>query len=100
MPALTFYTVLTDRDGYPVKYIQPADVKNAASYGRVQTFLDKEHPCGDPGEASQEFKACIGGSDACYLEPAQFRAKVRALHQLCRDAEKKLAAWKALSASR
>ena len=69
---LTFYTVLCDQEGYPVKYVDPAT-------SRVKTFRG---PFDDPGEASQEFQACVGGQESCYLEPAQFQAKARALAKL------------------
>jgi hypothetical protein len=68
---LTFYTVRCDKTGYPVKFCAPPIY-------RVKTFRG---PFGDPGEASQEFKACIGGEGSCYLELAHFQAKVRALAQ-------------------
>ena len=67
--ALTFYTVLCDQEGYPVKYVDPQT-------SRIKTFRG---PFDDPGEASQEFQACVGGQESCYLEPAPFQAKARAL---------------------
>lgn len=75
---LTFYTVLCEKPGYPVKYIDPASL-------RVRRFGSRFD---DPGEASQEFKACVGGAKSCYLEPTQFQAKARALAQL-RQARRK-----------
>jgi|SRR5581483_8514786 len=93
--ALTFYTVLLE-PGYPVKYCTPRDPRNVLSYGHVQTFTIKEVTCDDPGEASQEFRAWIGPEqECCYLEPAAFQAKVKALHKMRRDTEKKLKAWNA-----
>ncbi len=70
--ALTFYTVLCDQEGYPVKYVDPET-------SRIKTFRG---PFDDPGEASQEFQACVGGQESCYLEPAPFQAKARALAKL------------------
>jgi hypothetical protein len=74
-----FYTVLCDKVGHPVKYLDPETL-------RVNRFGGK---FGDPGEASQEFKACLGGEQSCYLEPAQFMAKARAIAQYCREMKRK-----------
>lgn len=94
---LTFYTVLCEEDGaagYPVKYIKPQEPHNPASYyGRVQTFTIPKRTFDDPGEASQEFKACVGGQNACYLPPAQFRQKVKKLHAMSTKTEHKLQQW-------
>jgi 8-oxo-dGTP diphosphatase len=76
--ALTFYTVLCDQEGYPVKYLDPTT-------SRVKTFRG---PFDDPGEASQEFQACVGGQESCYLEPAPFQAKAQALAKLRRRKER------------
>src|SRR5438477_10977155 len=73
----TFYTVLLDKKGFPVKYCGPTIYK-------VITFAG---PFNDPGEASQEFKASVGGAESCYLEPQQFQTKARALAQLRREAK-------------
>lgn len=73
--ALAFYTVLVDRTGYPVKYT------DQLTY-RVKTLVG---PFSDPGEASQEFRSRIGGTDSCYLDNRSFEAKGRALAQLRRD---------------
>ena len=64
-----YYTVLTDKEGFPVKYLEPP------TYQR-KTFAG---PFADPGEASQEFKAQMGGDYACYLEPDAFESRARAL---------------------
>ena len=63
-----FYTVQCSQDGFPVRYLHPVD--------GLLGFLG---PFGDPGEASQEFLACVVGpqNDASYLEEAAFEAKVR-----------------------
>lgn len=70
-----FYTVLCDKPGYPVKYIDPQT-------WRVKRF---GNTFGDPGEASQEFQAGVGGEQSWYLEPAQFQAKARAIAELRRE---------------
>lgn len=72
---LAFYTVLCDQPGYPVKYIDP-HTWQVRRLGRR---------FGDPGEASQEFQACVGGGQSCYLEPMLFQAKARAIAQLRRS---------------
>jgi hypothetical protein len=69
---LVFYTVLCDKWGYPVKYLDPDS-------GHVKQFCG---PFNDPGEASQEFKASIGPKDGCYLDLKQFQAKARAFAAL------------------
>ena len=73
--ALAFYTVLCDRMGYPVKYV------DQFTY-RVKTLVGPFH---DPGEASQEFQARIGGVESCYLDNRAFEMKVRALARLRRS---------------
>ena len=69
---LAFYTVLLEAEGYPVKYIDTTTL-------RVKTFHGS---FSDPGEASQEFKACIGKENSCYLNEQQFRQKARAIQRL------------------
>ena len=92
--ALTFYTVLVDKAGYPIKYCMPQDAESVFSYQRVQTFCRKEPPFADPAEAAQEFRAWLGNNTvACYLEPFAFRAKVKALHQWRRDVERRRQSW-------
>jgi hypothetical protein len=99
MMPLTFYTVQLNKPGYPVKYIKPENPQSARSYGDIQIFEDKDNPFSDPGDASGEFKAWLGPDvEVYYLEERQFRAKVKALHQLRREVEQKLASWKAMSA--
>jgi hypothetical protein len=71
---LAFYTVLCEKKGYPVKYIDPETWK-------VQRFCG---PFADPGEASQEFKARVGHEKSCYLTSEQFQAKARAFSELRR----------------
>ncbi len=71
----TFYTVLCDRAGYPVRYIHP-------DTWRVSRFTG---PFGDPGEASQEFKARVGGEQSCYLDEQAFQGKARAIARLRRE---------------
>jgi hypothetical protein len=71
---LVFYTVQTDKEGFPVKYI------DRQTY-RIKKFTG---PFANPGEASQEFKARMGNNEICYLEPRQFRAKAVALAKLRR----------------
>lgn len=95
--ALTFYTVLME-PGYPVKYCKPKNAHDGLSYGRVRTFVGYV-PFSDPGDACGEFEAWLGPEvEVCYLEPARFRAKVKALHQLRRETEKKRQAWNAMVA--
>jgi hypothetical protein len=97
MTMLTFYTVECEQPGYPVKYCKPANPNDVLSYGRVQTFVVEGLTFSDPGEACGEFEAWSGsGKACCYLEPAAFRAKVKALHKMRQETEKKLAAWKAM----
>ncbi|HEU5227224.1 MAG TPA: hypothetical protein VFU49_05375 [Ktedonobacteraceae bacterium] len=92
--ALTFYTVLADRAGYPVKYCMPQHAESVFSYQRVQTFRRKEPPFANPAEASQEFRAWLGKNRvACYLEPPRFRTKVKALHQWRRNVERTRQSW-------
>src|SRR5579885_2240832 len=94
--ALTFYTVLVDKDGFPVKYCQAQDTQGLA-YGRVQTFRRKAQPFADPGEACGEFEAWLGAHGVpCYLEPQRFRTKVKKLHQLCRTRVRRQKRWSAL----
>lgn len=78
-----FYTVLVHRKGYPVSYLGTD----------TSTVNELAGPFGDPGEASQEFKARIGGEQSCYLQPAQFTRKVNAI----RDMQAKRAEWDKLS---
>ena len=66
MRTVFFYTVLFDKPGYPVTYIDPQTLRVKQFGG---TF-------GDPGEASREFQACIGGEQSWYLEPVRFLAQV------------------------
>jgi hypothetical protein len=73
--ALPFYTVLFDEEGYPVKYIDP----DTWGIKRLSGSFS------DPGEASQEFTATIGGENSCYLDPSHFQAKARALAKLRRE---------------
>ena len=92
---LTFYTVLVEQDGFPVKYCQPQDVQGLA-YRRVQTFRQKP-PFASPGEASGVFEAWLEGRGVpSYLEPQQFRAKVKKLHQRCPTTVRKQKRWSAL----
>ena len=71
-----FYTVWCDKEGFPVKYIDPG-----TTY--VKMFSG---PFGDPGEASQEFQISVpSGYEPYYLETAQFQGKVRAFAELCRQ---------------
>ncbi len=57
-----FYTVLLDKAGFPVRYIDPQSLK--AERFAPRTFSD-------PGEASREFKANVAG-EHCYLDQAAF----------------------------
>ena len=84
--ALAFYTVMCNREGYPVKYIDPDTY-------RVKTFRG---PFSDPGEASQEFQANIAqaGATSCYLDEQHFQGKARAMAQLRRKDEKQRKAWR------
>jgi hypothetical protein len=70
---LAFYTVLLDRDGFPVKYMRPEEY-------RLQTL---HGPHNDPGEASAELKALLPGAQ--YLDPVHFERKRQALAQLRRE---------------
>ena len=88
--AVVWYTVLCDHTGYPVKYL---DVLT----WRVQTFPG---PFGDPGEASQEFKACVGGQSSEYLTPRRFEATVQELLRLREADEHRLSTWNAASRAR
>ena len=90
---LTFYTVLTHKPGYPVKYAAPPEY-------RIQTFIkDLDDPAfPDPGNACGEFEACIGGDESCYLSPAQFKAKVEALRRHLHKDKENFMAW--ISATR
>jgi hypothetical protein len=72
------YSVLTDKEGFPVKYLEPETY-------RRKTFPG---PFNDPGEASQEFQARIGKDASCYLDNKQFQAKARALAALRRNTAK------------
>lgn len=76
--ALTFYTVLCDKKGFPVKYCAPEN-----DY-RVQRFAGSFD---DPGEASQEFQ--ISRTDEmCYLDEKAFAAKANALAVLRKQNKK------------
>ncbi len=93
---LTFYTVLVDQDGFPVKYCQPQDAQGLA-YGRVQTFRRHAPPFADPGQACGEFEAWLGARGVpCYLEPPRFRAKVKRLHERCPTHVRRQRRWSAL----
>jgi hypothetical protein len=76
------YTVKKTRRSWCVRYIEANQVK---------VFNGS---FGDPGEASQEFQACIGGEDSEYLEPRDFNARVK---QIAADRQA-LAAWNQMSA--
>lgn len=92
---LTFYTVLVEQDGFPVKYCAPRDAQGLA-YGRVQTFRRKP-PFADPGEASGEFQAWLGERGVpYYLDQRTFRAKVKKLHQQCPTGRRRRKRWSAL----
>lgn len=71
---LLFYTVRTDRKGYPVQYI---DLESR----RVKTFGGG---FSDPGEASQEFQVSdiAENLECCYLEMATFQGKARAFSRM------------------
>lgn len=71
---MLFYTVRIDREGFPVKYIDPNNQ-------RVQTFSGS---FADPGEASQEFQNRFRslGLEFCFLESAAFQGKARAFSRL------------------
>jgi hypothetical protein len=76
-----FYTILCDRKGYPVRYINRQTCHTGYFTG----------PFGDPGEASQEFQASVGNTTEChYLAEQQWQATAYALIQQHRQA---LAAW-------
>lgn len=77
MGQLTFYTVDTDKPGYPVKYMHPDNAWH------VKHFTGN---FGDLGEASQEFKAAIAG-EHCYLDATTFKAKASALARLRKQQE-------------
>ncbi|SRR5258707_15457365 len=77
-----FYTVLYDKKGLPVKYV---DLETF----RVKTFRG---PFADPGEASQEFLITLRGAvRGCYLEPLTFQRKARALARIRRIQERRRA---------
>jgi hypothetical protein len=67
---LKFYTVLTDKPGYPIQYLDESL--------RTIRFAG---PFDDPGEASREFQAYAGSEQSCYLEPTQFQAQAKALRK-------------------
>lgn len=93
--APTYYTVLADKDGCPVKYCQPLDGDGLA-YWRVRTFRQKP-PFASPGEASGVFEAWLGERGVpSSLDPQQFQAKVRALHQRCPTGRRRRKRWCAL----
>lgn len=83
--ALTFYTVLVNQKGYPVKYIRPTSDGERA-YSEVQTFAPRSFS--DPGEACNEFEASIGTAPRCYLEQSNFKKKVKALRRMKRVIER------------
>jgi len=76
---LMFYTVRIQQRGYPVNFIDPKTLKREKFVG----------PFGDPGEASQEFKACIGGDTSCYLDERTFNRKLQALRELRKTKQEK-----------
>src|SRR5579884_2714392 len=71
---LAFYTVLLEKDGFPVKYIDPETC-------RIKRYVG---PFNDPGEASQDFQAGMA-RPCCYLEHKQFTHKARAIARLRRN---------------
>lgn len=71
------YTVKKMRRSWRVQYIEANQVKTFNG-----TF-------GDPGAASQEFKACVGGEDSQYLEPHAFESKVKQI----KNERQLLASW-------
>ena len=76
-----FYTVYTDRPGYPVRYLNRGTCHTGWFVG----------PFRDPGAASQEFQAWAGPTVWCdYLAQEQFPMSACALMQQHRQA---LAAW-------
>ncbi len=73
---LTFYTVRVRKNGrnYPVDYIDPTAWEKKR--------FECDEPFGDPGDASGEFQAWRGKERCCWLEPAQFGRKLRALREM------------------
>src|SRR5258708_4553979 len=69
-----FYTVLSDKKGFPVKYVDPDTFQ-------METFRG---PFADSGEASQEFLITLRGVRGCYLEPLAFQRKAQALARIRR----------------
>jgi hypothetical protein len=84
-----FYTVLCDRPSYPVRYINRQTCHTGYFTG----------PFRDPGAASQEFQACVGGTtwDCHYLDEQQWPATACALIQQHRQALAAWHRWQALS---
>ena len=76
-----FYTVLCDKKGFPVKYVDPETF-------RMKTFRG---PFADPGEASQEFLITLKGVCGCHLELLIFQRKARALARIRRIQERRRA---------
>jgi hypothetical protein len=82
-----FYTVLCAQQGYPVRYLD----RQTCHTGRFTG------PFSDPGEASQEFQSCMGGTACCsYLDEQQFQATACAL---IRQHRQVLRAWQAWNAA-
>jgi hypothetical protein len=74
-----FYTVLCDKQGFPVKYVDSETFQ-------MKTFRGL---FADPGEASQEFLMTLKGVRGCYLEPLAFQRKARALARIRRIQERR-----------
>jgi hypothetical protein len=83
---LTFYTVRVRKNGrnYPVDYIDPQTWE--------MRHFECDEPFGDPGDASGEFQAWasvnLKSYACCWLEPAQFAGKLRALRDLKAEKER------------
>lgn len=90
MSKLVFYTVLTDKPGYPVKWLDPDE------QWTTKRFTGE---FGDPGEASQEFQAHIKTKTEhtpCYLDETTFAKKRTALAKLAKQQQREqqlLATW-------
>src|SRR5579859_5777179 len=71
---VVFYTVAAAGTEFKVKWLDPDEVHASKIFPR--TF-------DDPGEASQEFKLSLRpGYTACWIHPASFAKKARALAEL------------------
>ena len=87
---LTFYTVATDKPGYPVRWLDPTEQWASKRF---------TGPFGDPGQASQEFQNSVRpqGHEPCYLDEHAFAHKRNALAKVRKQQNQErelLAAWK------